>query len=86
VLYRVLPPTASPPSAIEVAVINRDLYRSFDLDYVRPGPDDGYAALAHHRYAASWSAIARLLDVAGDGDGARDARELARTLRPAQDE
>ncbi|HEX7841650.1 MAG TPA: hypothetical protein VF469_29475, partial [Kofleriaceae bacterium] len=85
VLRRVLPPAASPPPALEVAMINRDLYRAFDLDYPRPGQGDGYAATAHHRYAASWAAIARLLDAAGDRDGARDAFEVTRSLQPAPD-
>jgi hypothetical protein len=82
VLARILPRGGSPPAASEVAAINRDLYRGFALDYVYPGPDDGYATVAHHRYAASWAAIARLLDRAGDRDGARDAFALTGQLRP----
>ena len=82
VLVRILPPGASPPPAAEVAAINRDLYRGFDLEYAPPGQDDGYAALAHHRYAAIWAAIARLLDRSGDRDAARDAFALTEQLAP----
>jgi hypothetical protein len=62
--------------------MNRDLYRNFDLDYVYPGLEDGYATVAHHRYAASWAAIARLLDRAGDRDSAREAFNLTKQLQP----
>jgi hypothetical protein len=85
ILYRVLPRGTAPPPPGEVAVINRELYRAFDLDYPHPGRDDGFAAVAHRRYTAAWAAIAELLD-AGDPDGARDAVELARQLQPLQDE
>lgn len=85
VVRRVLPDGAAPPPASEVALINRDLYRAFDLDYPRPGIDDGYAALAHHRYAASWAAIARLLDAAGDRSAALDAFQLTRVYQPVPD-
>ena len=85
VLRRVVPRAAAPPSAGEVAALNRDLYRAFDLDYPRPDRDDEYAALAHHRYAATWAVIARALDGAGDRDAARDARDLAYQLLPTGD-
>lgn len=85
VVRRVLPHGAAPPAASEVAAINRDLYGAFDLDYARPGLDDEYAAIAHHRYASSWAAIARLLDAAGDRPAALDAFELTRTLQPTTD-
>jgi hypothetical protein len=84
VLRRVLPPTAAPPPAAEVAAQNREIYRAFDLDYPPPGRDDGYPTAAHHRYADAWLAIARLLAAAGDRDAARDALELARELQPVQ--
>lgn len=85
VVFRVLPPgTPAPPPAAVVAE-NRELYRRFDLDYPRPGRDDGFAAVAHRRYAASWVAIADLLAAAGDRDGASDAIDVARSLQPAQD-
>ena len=70
------------PTAADVAALNGDLYRSFELNYIIPGLDDGYATIAHHRYAASWAAIARLLDRAGDRDGARDAFDLTKQLQP----
>ncbi|HEY6176638.1 MAG TPA: hypothetical protein VIX73_19415, partial [Kofleriaceae bacterium] len=82
---RLLPPGATPPPASDVAAINREVYRGFDLDYPRPGRDDGYAAVAHHRYAETWAAIAKLLTAAGDGDGARAALDLGRDLLPAGD-
>jgi hypothetical protein len=75
----------SPPPAAEIAAINRDLYRTFDLDYPRPGRDDGYAAVAHHRYAATWAAIARRLDAEGDRGAALDAFALTRELQPTDD-
>jgi hypothetical protein len=86
ILRRVLPHTAAPPPATDVAALNRDRFHGFDLDYPRPGRDDGYATLAHQRYAGTWAAIARALDATGDHDGARDARDVARQLLPAQDE
>jgi hypothetical protein len=85
VVYRLLPPAAAPPPASEIAVINRDLYRAFDLDYLHPHKDDDFAAVAHRRYTAAWAAIAVLLDAAGDRDQATDAYEVARALQPIQD-
>jgi hypothetical protein len=85
VLYRVLASHAVPPPPSEVAVINRDVFRGFALDYPRPGRDDDFAAVAHRRYAAAWAAISSLLEAAGDHDGARDAYEVGRSLQPAQD-
>jgi hypothetical protein len=85
VLRRVLPRGAAPPPVGEVAAINRDLYRAFDLDYPRPDRDDDYPALAHLRYASTWAGLAKVLDAAGDRDAARDARELAYQLVPTGD-
>jgi hypothetical protein len=85
VLRRVLPRGAAPPPVGEVAAINRDLYRGFDLDYPRPARDDDYPALAHMRYAATWAALAKVLDAAGDRDAAHDARDLAHQLLPTGD-
>lgn len=85
VVHRVLPRGSAPPSPSDVAAINRELYRGFDLDYPRPGRDDDFAAVAHRRYAASWAAIAGLLEAAGDHAGARDAVDVARSLQPTQD-
>ena len=85
VVMRVLPPGTAPPPASAVAAINQDVYAAFDLRYPLPGVDDGYAALAHHRYAASWAAIARLLDASGDRAAARNAFENTRALQPAGD-
>ena len=85
VLRRLLPPTAAPPPASEIAAQNRELYRAFDLDYPRPGPDDGYPTAVHHRYADAWVAIAGLLAAAGDRDAARDALAVARSLLPTPD-
>jgi hypothetical protein len=84
VLHRVLPRGSAAPPPHDVAELNRELYRAFDLDYPRPGRDDDFAAVAHRRYAASWAAIAHLLDAAGDRDAARDALDLARELQPVQ--
>ena len=85
VVMRMLPPGRAVPRASEVAAINHDLYAAFDVDYPRPGRDDDYAALAHHRYAACWAAIAQLLDAAGDRSAARDAFDVTRALQPADD-
>jgi hypothetical protein len=85
VLVRVLPPKVRPPGPGEVAAMNQELYRRFALDYPFPGPDDGYATVAHHRYAATWAAIARLLDRAGDRDAALSAFELTKQLQPRAD-
>jgi hypothetical protein len=82
VLVRLVPPGAAMPAPADVAAINRDLFRAFALDYPIPGLDDGYATVAHHRYAASWAAIAQRLDRAGDRDGARDAFALTQQLKP----
>jgi hypothetical protein len=86
VLARVLPPGAPVPTAADVVALNRDLYRDFALAYPTPGLDDGYATIAHHRYAASWAAIAQRLDRAGDREAARDAFALTQQLRPRDDE
>jgi hypothetical protein len=85
VAYRVLPGGSAPPSASETAVLNRDLYQDFDLDYPRPSRDDDFAAVAHRRYAGAWAAISNLLAAAGDYDAARDAFEVGRSLQPLQD-
>jgi len=85
VVMRVLPRGVSAPPASEVAEMNRDLFRAFDLDYPRPSRDDSYAAVAHHRYAACWAAIARRLDAQGDRRAALDAFELTRVLQPTAD-
>ncbi|HET9620208.1 MAG TPA: hypothetical protein VFP84_02495 [Kofleriaceae bacterium] len=85
VLDRVLPPGAALPAAADVLALNRDRYRDFALDYAFPGRDDGYATIAHHRYAASWAAIARYLDRAGDRDGAREAFAVTTQLQPRPD-
>jgi hypothetical protein len=86
VLYRVLPRGTAPPPAAEIAAQNRELFGAFDLDYLRPGRDDDFAAVAHRRYAASWAAIAERLDATGDHEGARDALDVARSLQPVQPE
>src|SRR5262249_46191496 len=85
VVSRVLPERTIPPAAADIAVINRELYQSFDLDYPRPGRDDGFAAVAHGRYAASWAAVADLVAASGDREGAQAALDVARSLQPAQD-
>lgn len=82
VVRRVLPAGAPLPAAGEVAALNKKLFAAFDLDYPWPGPEDEYAALAHHRYAGVWSAIARLLAAAGDRAGAQEALELSAQLTP----
>jgi transmembrane protein TMEM260 (protein O-mannosyltransferase) len=84
VVARVLPRGAAVPTASEVAAINRELFQRFDLDYPRPGRDDGFAAVAHRRYAATWAAISELLGAAGDPEAAHDALEVARSLQPLQ--
>jgi hypothetical protein len=85
VVRRVLPLGATPPSAAQIAALNRDIFLAFDLDYPRPSRDDEYAALAHHRYAAAWASIARLLDASGDRTAAQEAFELTTTLQPQAD-
>ena len=82
---RLLPPGTEPPRPRDVAAINREIYRGYDLDYPRPGPDDEYAAVAHHRYAEGWVTIASLLAAGGDREAAAEALELARALLPADD-
>jgi hypothetical protein len=82
---RLLPPGIAPPPPADVAALNRDLFRGFALDYPRPSADDGYAAVAHHRYATTWATIAKLLASSDDRDGARAALDLARDLLPAGD-
>jgi hypothetical protein len=84
IVRRVLRTGEQPPTASEVAAIHKQLFADFDLAYPWPGPDDGYAALAHYRYAAAWSAVARLLGAAGDRAGAAEASELAARLTPAE--
>jgi hypothetical protein len=86
ILYRVLARGSAPPPAAEIAVLNREIYRAFDLDYPHPRRDDDFAAVAHRRYTAAWAAISNLLAAAGDAEGARDAYELARQLQPIQEE
>jgi len=86
VVYRVLPRGAAPPPPREIAALNHELFRAFDLDYPPPGRDDDFAAVAHRRYTASWAAITNLLDAAGDRAAAQDAFEFARALQPVQDE
>lgn len=85
VLRRVLPRGAAQPTVGEVAAINRDVYRGFDLDYPRPDREDGCPALAHLRYASTWAGIAKALDAAGDHDAAHEARDLAYQLLPTGD-
>jgi hypothetical protein len=85
IVMRVLPVGALVPSAGQIADINRDLYRMFDLDYPRPGHNDEYAAIVHHRYAASWAAIARRLDAEGDRAGALEAFDLTGVYMPSDD-
>lgn len=85
VLHRVLPRGTAPPSASDVAIANRELFSSLDLDYPRPHRDDGFAAAMHRRYAAAWAAVSELAHASGDPEGARDAYDVARSLQPAQD-
>jgi transmembrane protein TMEM260 (protein O-mannosyltransferase) len=82
IVRRMLPSGSPLPAAKEIADINRNLFDHFDLAYAWPGPTDGYAALAHYRYAATWSAIARSLENSGDRDAAREAAELSARLSP----
>jgi hypothetical protein len=85
VLRRVVPRGTAPPTAGQVAAINRDVYRAFDLDYPRPDREDGCPALPHLRYASTWAGIAKALDAAGDHDAAHEARDLAYQLLPTGD-
>jgi len=84
-LVRVLPDGTAPPTPSDVLLLNRDLYRSFDLDYVYPVRDDDFAAVAHRRYTAAWAAVANLLDASGDRGTAADAYEVARSLQPRKE-
>jgi hypothetical protein len=85
VLRRVVARGSPPPSAGDVAAINRDAYRAFDLDYPRPDRAESLAALVHLRYAATWAGIAKALDAAGDRDAAHEALDLAYRLLPTGD-
>ena len=84
IVRRVLPTGVPLPSAGDVAAINQRLFAAFDLDYAWPAASDEYHALAHYRYAAAWSAVARGLEAAGDPAGARDALANAARLTPAE--
>lgn len=85
VVYRVLPRGTTLPPPGKIAAINREVYRAFDLDYPHPGAGDGYAAIAHRRYAGTWAAIANLLAAGGDLEAGRAAFELTRQLDPTDD-
>lgn len=81
-LLRVLPRGAKQLTLDEIVALNHELYGAFDLDYPHPGPDDGYPAGIHQRYASTWAILAKALSDAGRKSEARDALELARTLAP----
>jgi hypothetical protein len=83
-LFRVLPRGARPPTLDEIVTENRELTARLDLDYPRPGPDDGYPTAIHKRYAQPWKIIARALRDAGRLDDARAALDLARELAPQE--
>jgi hypothetical protein len=75
-------PGSPAPTLGEVAEANRTAFAGFDLDYPRPGPDDGYATVIHLRYESTWTHIADQYEAAGDAESARAARELAAQLGP----
>jgi hypothetical protein len=83
-LFRVLPRGARPPTLDEIVAENREVTAHLDLDYSRPGPDDGYPTAIHKRYAQPWKIIARALRDAGRLDDARAALDLARQLAPQE--
>lgn len=85
-MIRLLPSGAPTPPLREVVELNREVYAAFDLDYPRPHWDDDYAAIAHRRYALTWTTLADALERTGDPAGAAAAIELARQLAPERDE
>jgi hypothetical protein len=82
VLYRVLPRGSQAPSPRDALDLQRETFASFDLDYPRPRADDGFAAVAHERYALAWRHLGRALAAAGDTDDATEALALAAQLAP----
>lgn len=82
VLQRVLPADTPRPSPVDIAAENRALYAAFDLHYDRPSRGDGFAAIAHLRYAHTWRQIAAALAAAGRDSDARDALAIATQVAP----
>lgn len=83
-LFRVLPRGVRPPTLDEIVAENREVTARLDLDYPRPGPDDGYPSAIHRRYAQPWKIIARALRDAGRLEDAHAALDLARQLAPQE--
>jgi len=81
-LFRVLPRGQPNLSIDEIAANNRDWFKSLDLNYPRPGPDDDYPTLIHNGYANTWKIIAAGFNAAGRPEDAADAVALARELGP----
>lgn len=80
-VFRIVPRGDHPLAAGELFARNYELFRSFDLEYPRPEPDDDYPAIIHERYAYCWRAIADRLAGVGSSDAAL-ALALAKQLAP----
>jgi hypothetical protein len=81
-LFRVLPRGTRVPELDAIVELNREVTARLDLDYPRPGPDDGYPTAIHQRYAQPWKIIARALRDAHRIEDARAALDLAHQLAP----
>ena len=81
-VFRVLPKGAVPPTVEQVFEMNKQLYASYQLDYVFPGPGDQLPAQIHRNYARAWTMIAQALAAAGRTDLRDEARAIAAQLAP----
>jgi hypothetical protein len=82
-LLRVVPRDAQPPRLDEVIAENQRAFDAFRFDYARPRADDELPAIIHFRYAATWQALARALEAAGEHDAAATALAAAAQIGPA---
>ncbi|MBL9019498.1 MAG: DUF2723 domain-containing protein [Myxococcales bacterium] len=81
-VFRVVPEGERSPTLDEVVALNQRLYAGFDLDYPRPGWDDGYPTGVHGRYAQTWAILSRALAAQGRADDAEAAAQIARQVGP----
>lgn len=84
-VFRVLPPGAHQLPLDAILSLNKELFAGFDLDYPRPGLEDGFPSGVHGRYAQTWAILARALREARRPDEAKAAADLARELGPQLD-
>jgi hypothetical protein len=82
VVLRVLPHGAAQLSLDEIIALNHEAFSQFDLDYPRPGPDDGFPTGMHRRYASTWGILAKALSDAGRKREAHEALEIAKSVAP----